>query len=278
MAKPFLKWAGGKRGLLPQLTPLLPEKFGSYFEPFVGGGALFFHLQESREGIRAQLSDLNRELVDCYLAIRECPKEVIGHLHSFDRPEEKVEAFYYELRSKPGVGFPSERAARTIYLNKMGFNGLYRVNRSGGFNVPFGRAPDRDFCDVDGIMAASEALQHVIIAHEPHKAASERAKEGDLVYFDPPYLPISKKEEGKSFTAYTKDTFGIVQHCELAAQFKRLASFGVKVMLSNSDMPEIRELYKGFDIQTISAPRSINSKGDGRGRVSEIVVRSWVKS
>lgn len=272
MANPFLKWAGGKRGLLPQLEPLLPATWGNYFEPFVGGGAMFFALQEKRPGIRAQLSDLNHELVDCYLAVRDYPKEVIAALQEHVVPAEKAEEHYYAVRAKGTVGFLSERAARTIYLNKMGYNGLYRVNQSGGFNVPWGHAPGRSFIDVEGLMAASAALEHVVIAHEPYKQASERAKLGDLVYFDPPYLPVSKTSD---FTAYTKDAFGIVQHCELASHFKRLAGFGVKVMLSNSDMPEIRELYKDFDVQTISAARAINSKGGGRGKVNEIVVRNF---
>jgi DNA adenine methylase len=265
--RPFLKWAGGKTQLLEQFQPLLPPSFGRYFEPFAGGAALFFALHD-RVVKRALLTDVNRELVDCYLAVRDCVDDVILHLrrHKYDA------AHYYRVRDvDPARLTLPARAARTIYLNKAGFNGLYRVNSAGRFNVPFGRYTNPTLCDADNLRACSCALRRVDLRVRDFEETARRAKAGDFVYFDPPYVPVS---DTAAFTSYVPGGFGYEEQQRLARVFADLAGRGVLVMLSNSDTTPVRELYQGFRIDRVLASRSINSKTTARGKVGEVVVRS----
>lgn len=266
--RPILKWVGGKTQLLEQLEPLMPKTFHRYFEPFVGGAAVFFNLRARRPEMAAFLSDVNAELVNCYTAVRDDVGSVIRelgkHVYASDH--------YYEVRAwKPAELRPAERAARTIYLNKTGYNGLYRVNRAGQFNVPFGRFTKPQFCDEDNLNACARALRGVSIEHGDFSNVLKTAKKGDFVYFDPPYVPLSPTSD---FTAYIPGGFGEGEQRKLAKTFAKLAARGVNVMLSNSDTPLVRELYADFDIRVVYASRSVNSNAARRGKLAEVVVRS----
>jgi DNA adenine methylase len=268
-ARPILKWVGGKGQLLEQLEPLMPRRFGRYFEPFVGGAAVFFDLRARRPRMTAYLSDVNAELVSCYAAVRDDVESVIRALGKHVYESEH----YYEVRSwSPADLAPAERAARTIYLNKTGYNGLYRVNRSGQFNVPFGRFTNPQFRDAENLRACARALRGVTIEHVDYALVTSRAKAGDFVYFDPPYVPRSPTSD---FTAYVPGGFGEAEQIKLAAVFARLAAGGVNVMLSNSDTELVRDLYAGFDVRVVYASRSVNSNAARRGKLAEVVVRSY---
>jgi DNA adenine methylase len=263
--RPFLKWVGGKGQLLEQLGPLLPPMFGRYFEPFIGGGALFF----ARRPPRASLSDVNKELIDCYLAVRDHVDQVIAELGKHDYNREH----YYAVRAwEPKALAPARRAARTIFLNKTGFNGLYRVNRAGKFNVPFGRYTDPRFCDEGNLRSCSLALKDVDLCVRTFQSIVDEARAGDFVYFDPPYVPLSDTSD---FTSYVAGGFSWKEHEELAGVFRRLARKGVYAMLSNSDTKAVRQLYAGFPIHAVYASRSVNSKGTHRGKVGEVVVVNY---
>jgi DNA adenine methylase len=261
-ARPFLKWAGGKSQLLAELRALVPARPARYFEPFLGGGALFFDVLPAK----GMLSDVNAEIIDCYLSVRDHVEKLIDALgaHHYE-PEH-----YYRVREiDPGRLPLVERAARTIFLNKTGFNGLYRVNRSGKFNVPFGRYVKPVICDPDNLRACSRALSGVDLSVCDFEVAVANARPGDFVYFDPPYVPVSRTS---TFTAYAPRGFGRQEQVRLAKLFKRLTDCEVSVVLSNSDVPEVRELYEGYSIRAVTAARSINSKASRRGPISEVVV------
>ncbi|HEX9297168.1 MAG TPA: DNA adenine methylase [Polyangiaceae bacterium] len=261
-ARPFLKWAGGKGQLLAELRALVPARAARYFEPFLGGGALFF----DRLPTQGVLSDVNAEIVDCYLSVRDHVEELIQALgaHRYD-PD-----YYYRVRDLDPGSLPLvERAARTIFLNKTGFNGLYRVNRSGKFNVPFGRYVKPVICDARNLRACSRALSAVDLAVCDFEVAVANAEPGDFVYFDPPYVPLSRTS---TFTAYAARGFGPEEQKRLSKVFERLTERGVSVVLSNSDVPEVRGLYAGYAIRSVKAARSINSKPSCRGPISELVV------
>ena len=261
-ARPFLKWAGGKTQLLDALFARFPATFGRYHEPFLGGGAVFFALGPQR----ANLSDVNADLIGAYLAVRDDIEGVMKALKRH-RSEEK---YYYEVRAQnsDGMGHVAS-AARTIFLNRTCFNGLYRVNRQGQFNVPFGRYDNPTICNRDNLLMASETLKKCDIRHQDVFTIARRVRRGDLVYFDPPYDPISSTS---SFTSYAKGGFGRSEQVRLAELFKRLAGRGVNVVLSNSDTPFIRSLYKGCRIHSVHARRAINSRADRRGTVGEVIV------
>jgi len=263
--RPFLKWVGGKNQLLDELRPLLPPVFGRYFEPFVGGGALFFACKPPRAALR----DVNEELIDCYCAIRDRVDEVITALrkHKYER-----EHFYTVRALEPKALAHAPRAARTIFLNKTGFNGLYRVNRSGKFNVPFGRYTDPRFCDDENLRSCSIALQGVDIQVRKFEAVVLEAKPKDFVYFDPPYVPVS---ETSDFTSYVPGGFSWKEHEALADVFLRLSRKGVYAMLSNSDTRAVRDLYAGFAVHQVNATRSVNSNATRRGKVAEVIVRNY---
>ena len=266
-ARPFLKWAGGKSQLLPQLRALLPaaKSIKRYHEVFLGGGALYFNLNRGT----ARLTDLNRELVECYSAVRDDVEAVISalRLHHYDRER------FYEVRAwdPQSLGAP-ERAARMIYLNKTAFNGLYRVNSSGRFNVPFGRHKNPLICDVENLRACSAALRDAELEVADFSAVLGHARRGDFVYFDPPYVPVS---ETAYFTGYAVGGFSWEEQRRLADVLRALSKKQVKVMLSNSDVPELRELYADFRIEQVDATRRINSRVAGRGKIGEIVVLNY---
>jgi DNA adenine methylase len=263
-AKPFIKWAGGKSQLLPALSIHFPprEKIVRYFEPFLGGAAVFFHLGHAR----SFLSDSNRDLVELYQVVRQDVEDLIEALRHHINERE----YFYNIRSQdPATLTPVQRAARLIYLNKTCFNGLYRVNSRGQFNVPFGRHKNPTICDADGLRAASTALQSADITLGDFETVSECAGRGDFVYFDPPYHPLNKSS---SFTSYTAGRFDEVEQRRLAHTFRQLTDRGCFVVMSNSDTPLIRELYADFCMHEIQANRAINSKPGGRGKITELLI------
>jgi DNA adenine methylase len=266
--RPFLKWAGGKSRLLAQFQPLLPPagSYARYLEPFLGSAAVFFELAPKV----AILADVNREIVDCYDAIRSCPEDVIRELdkHEHDR------AHYYEVRDARPRKLAA-KAARTIYLNKTGYNGLYRVNRAGRFNVPMGRYDNPGFRSpllFATLRACSSALAAAEILTADFENVLARARARDFVYLDPPYVPVSPTAD---FTSYAAGGFGWADQQRLASACKALDRRGVRLMLSNSDTPSVRALYAGFRVDTVLAARSINSKATRRGQVGEVVVRNY---
>ena len=266
--EPVLKWAGGKARLLPEIVKRLPSRklwTGGYFEPFVGGAAVFFHLVPAH----ARLSDWNPELVHLYTVIRDDVEGLIADLgrHMHDR------TYYYAVRAiDPETLSPIERASRTIFLNRTCFNGLYRVNQRGLFNVPFGKYDNPTLCPTDRLRAAAKALEGVSIAQGDFEAAVAEAKRGDFVYFDPPYVPLTPTA---SFTNYTSSSFGVEAQRRLAQVFTDLGKRGVRCLLSNSDTPLVRELYAGHHIDGVLAPRAISRDGEGRKAVGEVLVRNY---
>lgn len=273
--KPFVKWVGGKRQLLKQFREMglyPPDDFdpftNTYFEPFAGGGAVFFDLLPKK----AELSDLNSELVTTYNVIKNDVSELIKSLkkHKYDKE------YYLKVRAKNPKELPDvEVASRFIYLNRTGFNGMYRVNSKGGFNVPFGKYNNPMICDEENLHKVSIALQKVTIKKQDYKNVLKKAKKGDFVYFDPPYYPVSKTA---SFTSYTADAFLEKEQTELRGTFVELHKQGCLIMLSNSDTPLINELYsgiKGVKISKVVAGRAINSNAAKRGKISEVLITNY---
>ena len=269
--RPFLKWAGGKTQLVDELTRRLPANFGAYHEPFIGGGALFFALYRAGRIRRAILSDLNAELIDTYTAIRDCVVQVIQRLARFPHAKD----FYYQLRSQnPAELDLPARAARMIYLNKTGYNGLYRVNRRGEFNVPFGSYKSPQYCDKENLHAVSQALRQVEIVCAPFDATQTRARAGDLVYFDPPYAPLSPTS---NFTAYHAKGFSPKDQEKLRDVCVELTKRKISIVLSNSNAKFIRALYASspFVIGEVQANRAINCRGAQRGKLTELIVTNY---
>ena len=260
--------------MVPDLLKRLPGDFKSYHEPFMGGGALFFALH--RKGLlndkEAFLSDVNQELVDTYIAIRDRVEAVIRNLKKHDYNKEH----YYEVRSwEPSELSLPKRAARMIFLNRAGFNGLYRVNSKGKFNVPFGRYVNPTICNSENLRAVALTLKQVTISCESFDKVMGRARKNDLVYFDPPYVPLSRTAK---FVSYASDGFGFQDQEHLADVFARLSKKGVRVMLSNSDTPWVRRRYEAIDsarLDTVLARRSVNSCKDRRGPIGELVVLNY---
>jgi len=269
-ARPFLKWAGGKAQLLSQYEPFFPRAWNTYHEPFLGGGAVFFHLAQgipsgSRHFV---LSDINPELVNVYRCVRDHVEELIALLSHHQAHHSRD--YYYTIRAARFED-PAQRAARLLYLNKTCFNGLYRENSRGEFNVPLGRYRNPRICDAENLRAVARVLQGVEITVQPFWQVLERAEPGDFVYLDPPYYPLSASS---SFTAYSRFAFGEAEQIRLREVFGTLADRGVQVLLSNSDCPFVRELYRDYPIQTISASRAINAQGHKRGPITEVLVLS----
>ena len=274
--QPFIKWVGGKRGLLDQILPLFPKKFNNYYEPFIGGGAVFFKLFSKGvlKNKKVILSDINEELINTYNIIKNRPFELINKLEEYK--EQHSKDFYYKIREldrKSNYNKLSnlEKATRFIYLNKTCFNGLYRVNKKGYFNTPIGSYKNPNIANRDLILSASEALQDVTIKEQSFKEVLQYAKRGDLVYFDPPYYPLNKTS---NFTSYNSNYFLEDEHFELFELFDKLSENGVKVIQSNSDTEFIKNLYKNYDIKIVNANRFINSKSNGRGKITEVLIRS----
>ncbi|TLT08516.1 Dam family site-specific DNA-(adenine-N6)-methyltransferase [Aliarcobacter thereius] len=273
--QPFVKWVGGKRGLLSQIIPLLPKKFNNYFEPFVGGGALFFELKNLGllENKEIFLFDINSELINAYNVVKNYPEELLKELETFKQKHTKE--FYYEIRAWDRENdflqrSDIQRASRFIYLNKTCFNGLYRVNKQNQNNVPIGNYKEPNICDIQTILSASEALQNVNILNVSYKEVLKYASKDDLVYFDPPYYPLTQTA---SFTSYSEFEFLEKEQIELFEIFKNLSKKGCNILHSNSDTEFIKNLYKDFEIKEIFANRFINSKSDSRGKISEIIVK-----
>ncbi len=273
LPRPFVKWAGGKAQILPDLLKRVPADFRAYHEPFLGGGALFFALaREGRmRGKKVFLSDSNPELINAFVVIRDRPYELLSVLKDYQNRNTREE--YYRIRAeKPRSEI--KKAARLIYLNRTCYNGLYRVNSRGEFNVPYGRYKNPRIYDPENILAVSEVLQGVEIICEDFERVLDRAEQGDFVYFDPPYYPLSKTA---SFSDYTSDGFSSEDHIRLARAFAELARRGVFVMESNSDTRFVREHYRDWRIARIRARRPINSRADRRGPVRELIIMSYDK-
>lgn len=271
-AAPFVKWAGGKTRLLPDLDAHVPQ-FSRYFEPFLGGGALFFHLA-SRFKFSAFLSDANGELVSTYKVVKDNAGGLIALLQKHEAKYWKdPDTYYYRLRSARPAG-NLEVAARFIALNKTCYNGLYRVNRAGMFNVPMGRYSNPAICDRGRLLKASAALNYskAQIAACGYKEALKKARKGDFVYLDPPFNPLSSTAH---FVDYTKDGFGKKDQEELAMTFRELDKKGCNVLLSNSDTEFTRELYSGFEQHTVRVGRAISCKALSRTGYSELLVRNY---
>lgn len=254
-AEPILKWAGGKRQLLGELLPIVPKYTGKYIEPFFGGGAMFFALAPEH----AILSDCNEELISLYKTIRKYPHQVINELMSYKNTEED----YYNIRGKDWKTLSRvEAAARMIFLNKTGFNGLYRVNLQGRFNVPYAKNPKTQFCNKDQIIRASHALiGKIILCGNYKKILRKYAEPGDFIFLDPPYFQVTEKE---TFLRYTSDKFYENDQEELAELVNDLYDMGCHLMITNSNHPRIYDLYNRFDIKVVNVRRSVNCKGNGR--------------
>lgn len=285
--KPFVKWVGGKRQLIPQMKELLPKEFNNYFEPFSGAGALFFHLQPDN----AHINDMNKELIGTYESIRDDVDNLIAKLkkHAKENTKETAKDYYYTVREwdrLPGYSKRSKttKAARFIYMNKVGFNGLYRVNLKGQFNVPYGRYVNPKICDEELLRDISKYLneKNIIFTSKDFEDATSDVQEGDFVYFDPPYDPISKTS---SFVSYQKGGFDREQQKRLKRLADDLVHKGAKVILSNSNTDFINNLYNNeiedaksdvdyFIIELLDANRNINSKADKRGKIKEVLIIS----
>lgn len=274
--KPFLKWVGGKRALMPEIIERMPKKFNNYFEPFVGGGALFFELKKRGmlEGKKSYLFDVNKELINVYNTVKNNPQELIEILREFQ--SNHSHDFYYQTRAMDKESSFSSlsnamRSARFIYLNKTCFNGLYRVNSKGFYNVPMGSYKNPTICDKNLIYSASRALQDTEVLHVDFTKVLDFAKKGDFVYFDPPYYPLTPTS---NFTSYNQDIFLDDEQKRLFYVFEKLSQKSLHVMLSNSDTKFTKELYKEYKIDFVEMNRFINSKSAGRGKIKEILVRS----
>jgi DNA adenine methylase len=263
--KPFLKWAGGKTRLLAALRQSLPQRFNRYFEPFVGGGAFFFDLSPNV----AVLGDSNPELINCYEVVRDQPEELIDSLSQVR--VNKTE--FLRLRELEPEKLPIvSRAARLIYLNKTCYNGLYRVNKQGRFNTPYGRHSNVKLVDVANLRAASESLKKAHLLCADFEVVLKTAKKGDFIYLDPPYVPVGKFSD---FKRYTKDQFHEADQARLAERFRELAGKGCFVLLSNSFNEKTAKLYSRFLQRTVQMPRFVNCKGEGRGNVDELLISNY---
>ena len=274
LVQPFVKWVGGKRQLLLSIRPLLPMRISRYYEPFLGGGAVLFDLQPSL----AVVNDFNAELINCYLVVRNLPEELLAACLLHPNTSEH----FYQVREmdrseKFALMTPVERAARLLYLNKTCFNGLFRVNSQGQFNVPFGDYKNPVIAEPTVIKAVSRYLNtaRVDFRRGDFAEAVWDAGQDDFVYFDPPYDPVS---DTSSFTGYSIDGFSRDEQRRLKEVCDDLTQRGVRVLLSNSDTPFIRELFSGdeYTIRTVQARRNINSVATGRGRVDEVFVLNYV--
>ena len=282
--RPFLKWAGGKGQLLPALLERSPRRIDNYFEPFLGGGALFFALASDpdRAPRRAVLNDANRELVTTYEVVRDHVEALSARLRDLEArylaaDDETRAALYYAVREEAPTA-PLEVAARLIFLNKTCFNGLFRVNRRGRFNVPHGRYAKPRIFDCDALLGASRALQSADLLSGDFEAACADARTGDFIYLDPPFHPLSKTS---SFTGYTEGEFGRPEQLRLKRCIDALSDREVAVMLSNSPHEWIVGVYEGalrYHLDRTPARRAINSRGDRRGVIDELIVTNYGES
>ncbi len=274
--KPFVKWAGGKRQLIPEIAKHLPKKFGTYFEPFLGGGALLFHLLSENKILKGHASDLNSDLVLSYITIRD---NLDGLLKSLQKHSDHYfsdsKSYYYSVReSSPKSQI--EKVSRLLFLNRTCFNGLYRVNSKGKFNVPLGRYSNPNIIQEDNLRSVNRFLNQnkLNIKCQDFSTTVEKAKKGDFVYFDPPYQPVSKTA---NFTSYTNGNFGFNDLKRLAKVSNDLAKKGVNVLLSNSSSKQVRDMFsnKHWKIIKIEANRAINSASDKRTGHSELLIKNY---
>lgn len=273
LAGPFLKWAGGKGQILPHIERIIPKNISRYFEPFLGGGAVFFRLYSLGLIKKTFLGDANPYLIITYGVVRDFPEELMSRLEELKAGHD--ESQYYDIRERFNFDEITdlERAAELIYLNKTCFNGLYRVNSKGHFNVPAGRYVNPGIYDRELLLACSRALNQASVACGDFEAVVSDAGPGDFVYFDPPYVPLSKTA---SFTSYARDNFTFSDQERLAATFKKLAGRGAKVLLSNHATPELIDLFDGFKIAVVPARRMINKNAARRKNpVDEVLIRNY---
>ena len=289
--KPFLKWAGGKGQLIEKIERFYPfdKKINKYAEPFIGGGAVLFDILNKFELEKIYISDVNLELLNCYKVIKEKVQELINELKRFEneflvKVKEERKEYYYTKREQfnklklKNNNEEVKRAALMIFLNRTCFNGLYRVNKKGLFNVPMGDYKNPKICDEENLINISKKLKNVDIIYGDYKKSYDFIDENTFVYFDPPYRPLNQTS---SFTSYTEYTFGDKEQIELSEYFKLLNEKGAKLLLSNSDPKNeniednfFDDLYKEFDINRIEASRAINSNGGKRGKITEILVNN----
>jgi len=299
--KPFLKWAGGKSQLVEELKKRLPQPIlrsktiDVYVEPFVGGGAFFFYLKSNYVIKKAYLFDINKDLVIVYKVVQTSPQALVEQLYSIERryfslPEDEQKKFYYEIRDlynrqKKEFDFSNfnkdwiVRAAYMIFLNKTCYNGLYRLNKNGEFNVPYGKYKNPKICDKENLFEASKALQNTEIVCADFEESKRYISKGTLVYLDPPYRPLSKTS---NFTSYTEDGFSDEDQIRLAKYFREMNKRGAYILLSNSDPKNFdpkdsffEKLYEGFIIERVPAKRFINSDAKGRGSIMELIIRNY---
>lgn len=266
---PIVKWVGGKRQLMFELLKNLPKSYNRYFEPFIGGGALFFELQPDN----AYISDKNEELINLYSVVRDSVDELVRDLNKHEISKE----YFLKIRNLDRMEkyfklSNIERASRFIYLNRTCFNGMYRVNSKGEFNVPFGNYKNPRIIDENNLLNCSELLKKTEIKCADFSEIIHKVQKGDFVYFDPPYVPLN---ETSSFTSYTKDGFDIDMQFKLREVCDELDLMGVKFMLSNSDTKLVNKLYANYNIKKVFASRQINANANGRGKIAEVLVRNY---
>lgn len=273
MSAPLLKWAGGKRQLIGELMNLVPDDFGNYYEPFLGGGALFFALKDRMKIGKAILSDTNSDLTNLYNLVKKNPEVLWEKINTLEYGNKKED--FYSARSLFNRLNEEEielRGALLIYLNRHCYNGLFRVNSRGEFNVPFGKYENPVMPDKKKILDVSTAFTETEILVGDFEEVLKGVSKNDFVYLDPPYFPIS---QSSNFTDYSIGGFSYKQQERLSEIFRKLHKKGAKLMLSNSAVPEIVELYGEFTLHFVGARRNINSKSSGRGRIEEIVVTNY---
>ena len=287
IVKPFVKWAGGKNSLIPQLTKYYPFELKNgtierYIEPFVGGGAVLIDILQKYEVKEAYAFDINKDLINCYNVIKTNVENLIQEL---DKKEKKFlildndarQQYFYDIRAEYNSYTLNEdidvkRASEFIFLNRTCFNGLYRVNKDGKFNVPCGKYKNPTICDSNNLRNLSNLIKNVTFEYGDYKKSESFVNENTFVYFDPPY---DTWEEKNSFTSYDKNNFGKNEQIRLANVFKDLSNRGVYVMLSNHNTKFINELYKEFHITIVPAKRMINSNANGRGNVEEVIITNY---
>ncbi|MBI2581244.1 DNA adenine methylase [Candidatus Woesearchaeota archaeon] len=268
----FVKWAGGKTQLLEQFSELYPQKFNRFFEIFLGSGAVFFNIKQKFSPSQSFLFDINEDLINTFKLVRDHVEELIPLLREHRDKDNNREYFNKQREQFNTMKSGLEKAAIFIYLNKTCFNGLYRVNSEGKFNVPFGKYKKPAILQETKLRMASKLLQNSELLVANFAEAMKRAKENDFVYMDPPYFPLTKTA---SFTSYQKDSFLEEEQRQLVKEFQQLDKRGCLLMLSNSDTQFIRELYEGYKIHTVKARRAINRIGTKRGKINEIVITNY---
>ena len=294
IVKPFVKWAGGKNSLIPQITKYYPYELKNgtierYIEPFVGGGAVLIDILQKYEVKEAYAFDINIDLINCYNVIKNNVEELISKLDKKEKEflalnDEERQCYFYDIRAeynsyKLKDELDVKRAAEFIFLNRTCFNGLYRVNKDGKFNVPCGKYKNPTICDSNNLRNLSKLIQNVIFEYGDYKKSEQYVNNNTFVYFDPPYRPLSVTS---GFTSYTKEDFNDDNQKELAKYFNRLSLKNAKLMLSNSNPKNVNkndnffeDIYKGFFINEVSAKRMINSNAKGRGEISELLITNY---